>query len=360
MNEIKKEIKEALLGDLVTTEDGRLAVSFTRIAKYRNGLGDGYDKVMLFGVMCRRRWYLSRKGGKQLRDLVVKGMQDMGRMMRLSSNPNMEAVYCTYLLNNPAILTFSHGKDGVIEITAYSGRGLSGWLACFRTLNKFQKKVPEILQRMSEEDEQKKINSIKEQDHENRLLTKQEKKEKKQEKKRKKKEKRRERMQRIVGALPKMPELPNLSGQERTVGQSAGEDKVAVQAKEEAFEIQKTENGSKSSEIEALRMEQTKLEEDAVQAKLEAQAVQAKLEAAQARLAAKEAQDKLAQVEAILAAQTQTEATAQTQAEATAQTQAEATAQTVQGANAGAAKQDGSGNKVHNGNNGNKKRKKKR
>lgn len=313
MDALKKEIREALLGDLVPTEDGRLGVSFTRLAKYRNGLGDGYDKVLIYGVMCRRRWYLSTKNAKQMHELAVKGMQNMGRMMWLSSDQEKEAVYCTYLMNTPAILTYMRGKDGVIEVACYSARGISGWLACWRTLNSFQKNVPEVLQRMSEEDEQKKQNAIREMDTEEKRRTKQEKLEKKQEKKRLRKEKRKGRLEKMVGFLPSKlmssleregekeifeeeplnQEVVNVEEVEDYLGEELPEEMVMDSVKDTAAE----------DAIDAQKAEQARLQAEAEAAKLEAQAAQARLEAAQAKLAAQEAQAKLAEVEAKLQSQ---------------------------------------------------------
>ena len=337
MDALKKEIREALLGDLVPTEDGRLAVSFTRLAKYKNGLGDGFDKVLIYGVMCRRRWYLSTKNAKQMHELAVKGMQDMGRMMWLSSDKEKEAVYCTYLMNTPAILTYMRGKDGVIEVACYSARGFSGWIACWRTLNNFQKKVPEVLQRMSEEDEQKKQNAIKEKDTEEKRKAKQAKLDKKLEKKRLKKEKRKERLEKMVGFMPsklmsapelesgndnlavrnqenaedekrKNPEFGNADEAEEYVREDLPEerlmDSVQDTTAEEAYEaVREQATGASVNELDARKAEQARLQAEAEAAKLEAQAAQARLEAAQAKLAAQEAQAKLAEVEAKLQAQ---------------------------------------------------------
>ena len=182
MDIVKKEIKEALLGDLVSM-DRRLVVSGMQRVKYRNGLRDGFGNVLIMGVMCSRRWYMTKKSAKQIRELAVKAMQDMGRMMLLGSLPEAEAVYCTYLLNHPAVLTFTQGRDGIIEVAAYSARDLSGMLATYRTLNRFQKAMRDILERMSEEGEAKRQNALREQGREDKQRDKQEKRDKKQAKK---------------------------------------------------------------------------------------------------------------------------------------------------------------------------------
>jgi hypothetical protein len=314
MDALRKEIREALLGDLMPTEDGRIAVSFTRLAKYVNGLGDGYDKVRIFGVMCRRRWYLSKKNARQMHELAVKGMQDMGRMMWLSSDPEKEAVYCSYLLNTPAILTYSRGEDGVIEMACYSARGLSGWIACYRTLNKFQRKVPNDLQRMSEEDEQKKQGAVRAQATEERLQTRQAKKEKKLEKKRLRKEKRRARLAKFAGVMPKLPGLPveinagsDILATEQNVTREnnkvATEQNVTKENDKAAAEQNVTkENDKAAAEQTRLEAEQARLEAEAEQAKVRARVAKARLEAAQARLEAEEAEEKLLETQAKLAA----------------------------------------------------------
>ena len=174
MNIVKKEIRQALLGDLVPT-DNKLVVSGRRMTKIRYGVWDGMGNVLILGGMCRRRWYMTKKSRKQIRELAVKAMQDMGRMVGLKSNPDLDTVYCSYLLNAPAILTFTQGKDAVIEVAAYSGRGLSGLIATFRTLNRFQKAMQDAMERMSETGEATRWNEIRQrelQDDQNQKLAK--------------------------------------------------------------------------------------------------------------------------------------------------------------------------------------------
>ena len=318
MNELKKEIREALLGSLVPGDE-RLRVSVNRWAKYRSGMQDGYDKVRFWGVMNRKRWYLSRKSAKQIRELAVRGMQRMGRMIELESEPDLEAVYCTYLLNNPTILTFQRNHDGTIELTAYSGRGLNGWVSCFRTLNRFQKEVPEVLQRMSEEDEQQKRNAIREENLENKRQIKQAKLDKKKEKKRLRKEKRKAKFEKMAGFLPS--KLLSSPGESMRTGfedheslRAELEDHESLRAEledqtglmdEEQAGVMEEEQELPAEEEQALQAEEenARLIAEAEKAKLEAEAAQARLEAAEAKLAAREAQAKLAEAEAKLAAQ---------------------------------------------------------
>ena len=300
MNIVKKEIRQALLGDLVPT-DNKLVVSGRRMTKIRYGVWDGMGNVLILGVMCRRRWYMTKKSRKQIRELAVKAMQDMGRMVGLKSNPDLDTVYCSYLLNAPAILTFTQGKDAVIEVAAYSGRGLSGLIATFRTLNRFQKAMQDAMERMSETGEANRWNEIRQrelQDDRNQKLAK---KKAKQEKKQARKQARQTGnaqsggsfVQRLAGRLG---QKTNIVQTKADPGQS-GTNNIGKLEKTEITE--KTEVTEKMSAQDRLAAGRAELEE----AKLAAEEAAMKLAAAEARLAAQEAEAKLEAVQAKLAAQ---------------------------------------------------------
>ena len=278
MNSVKKEIKEALLGDLVPF-DKKLVVSGVRRTKFRNGLRDGFQSVLFFGVMCSRRWYMTKKSGKQIRELAVKAMQDMGRIVMLSTLPESEAVYCTYLLNHPAILTFTQGRDGVIEVAAYSARDLSGMLAAYRTLNHFQKLMGNALERMSEEGEQKKQNAIREQSMQEKQAAKQAKLNKKQARKQEKSEKKQARRQNSIWNLLRKGAV-NTDGVAQVQKPAQAQNPVQEQTEAGYVEAQAA----------------------AKEARLAAEAAEAKLAAAEARLAAEQAEARLANMQEQLAA----------------------------------------------------------
>ena len=290
---VKKEIRQALLGDLVLT-DSKLVVSGIRMAKFRYGLQDGIGSVFFLGVMCRRRWYMymTKKSGKQIRELAVKAMQDMGRMVRLKSCPDGEAVYCAYLLNNPAILTFTQSRDGIIEMSAYSGRGINGLVATFRTLNRFQKAMQGAMERMSEAGEQKKLNAIQEQEKKEKLDQRQAKRDRKQAKERAKQIKRQARKQ--AGQQN--------SAQVQQTGSQIQREAGALAQKLTGKFGRKTRPESLSVQ-ERLAAGQAELEE----AKLAAEEAAMKLAVAEARLAAQEAEAKLEALQEKLAAEPEQE-----------------------------------------------------
>lgn len=321
MNIVKKEIREALLGDLVSM-DRRLVVSGMRRVKYRNGLREGFGSVLIMGVMCSRRWYMTKKSAKQIRELAVKAMQDMGRMMILQSLPEAEAVYCTYLLNHPAILTFTQSRDGIIEVAAYSARDLSGMLAAYRTLNRFQKAMHDVLERMSEEGEQKKLNAIREQNMAEKQAKKQAKLDRKQTKKQAKLAKKQEREQKRQNGLLSLlgrnvkadsAERPK-QDQKRSPKQNRSQGAVQQELAKvslAAMEAAPAEAGFVAAAGQAETVE-AKLTAELMEAKLAAEAAEARLAAAEARLAAEQAQAKLAEMQAKLAAAEQSEPVKQT------------------------------------------------
>ena len=344
MDIVKKEIKEALLGDLVSM-DRRLVVSGLQRVKYRNGLRDGFGNVLIMGVMCSRRWYMTKKSAKQIRELAVKAMQDMGRMMLLGSLPEAEAVYCTYLLNHPAVLTFTQGRDGIIEVAAYSARDLSGMLATYRTLNRFQKAMRDVLERMSEEGEAKRQNALREQGREDKQRDKQEKRDKKQAKKlARKQERERKRQNGPLAMLWKNTVGVNLLKQGKTQQEQVGKTETgnaaapAEQAKtgntaapaeqtvtgfaaapaeqtvtgSAAAPAEQTVTGSAAAPVEQTAADFAAAQAAATEARLMAEAAEARLAAAEARLAAEQAQAQLAEMQAKLAAAQQTQSTSNT------------------------------------------------
>ena len=75
MDEVTQEIRQALLGNLVT-QDKRLVVTDSWIIKYRYGLVDGFDHVLVFGVMRKMRWYQMPGSREQIKEqLRAKGQR---------------------------------------------------------------------------------------------------------------------------------------------------------------------------------------------------------------------------------------------------------------------------------------------
>ncbi len=151
MDNLKKEIRQALLGDLVPDEK-RLAVSGQNRVIFRNGLRDGFGSVLFFGVLKKRRWFYVNKKAKNIEERCLKTMQDMGRMLNLKELESGEGVYISYLLGIPTILTYTCIKDK-LTATAYSGRSLFGLIAVYRALFTFETALSEELSRFASETE---------------------------------------------------------------------------------------------------------------------------------------------------------------------------------------------------------------
>ena len=139
----RKEIKRALCGRVQPAEDGRLQVlpaSDHRIL----GVGDGAVAVRLFGVMRSSRCYETRSGRSTVTQLARKSMQNIGRGLALSEQPDTIACLIRYLLTPPVVLTFRYERD-VPTLTAWAGRSPMGWLSLRRAVQVFEKQLPEEL-----------------------------------------------------------------------------------------------------------------------------------------------------------------------------------------------------------------------
>lgn len=141
----KAEIKRALLGRAVLAEDGRLAVipagTFMRTPV---GIGDGANAVRFLGIMRRVRRYETKGGEKKVKEAVLKSMQGIGRGLALSEQPEAIACLIRYILTRPAVLVFTY-EDGVPTLTAWTGRGLTGWISLRRAIKAFEKGLPDTM-----------------------------------------------------------------------------------------------------------------------------------------------------------------------------------------------------------------------
>ena len=153
MNGLKKEIRQALLGDLVP-HDKRLAVSGKNIVMFRNGLRDGFGSVLFFGVISRRRWYYINKKTRDNEGHAVAAMQNMGRMLMLKEFSDGQAVYISYIFGIPNILTYRQEGDKVV-VNAYAGKSFFGLISVVRSLNAFENAMSDDLTRFSKETEKK-------------------------------------------------------------------------------------------------------------------------------------------------------------------------------------------------------------
>lgn len=139
----KKEIRRALCGRIEPAADGRLQVLPAGDLRIL-GVGDGADAARLFGVMRRGRVYASKSGRAKVTQLVQKGMQNIGRGLILSEQPETLACRIRYILTPPVVLTFRYEQDAP-TLTAWTGRSLLGLISLRRAINALEKQLPEEL-----------------------------------------------------------------------------------------------------------------------------------------------------------------------------------------------------------------------
>ena len=162
----KEEIRRALLGKAVIAEDGRLAVipegDYTHIPL---GIGDGAGAVRFFGVMRRMRRYKTKDGSARVMKAAAESMKHIGRALALQEQPQTVACLIRYILTRPAALTFAY-ENGAPVLTAWTGRGLTGWLSIRRAIRAFERRLPDSMEpeEIRKPVEKKKDKSAKEND----------------------------------------------------------------------------------------------------------------------------------------------------------------------------------------------------
>lgn len=139
-----KEIREVLRGRTKLLEDGRFASLGPDDYVIPTGISDGATAVRLLGVMRRARILETKLTDWKLKEVVRKAMQDSGRGLVLTGQPETLACFMRYVLTRPALLTFVV-KDDLPIVTAYTGRGLTGFISMARALKTFQKNLPDTV-----------------------------------------------------------------------------------------------------------------------------------------------------------------------------------------------------------------------
>ena len=144
-DEKKAEIKRVLMGRAVLGEDGRLiAVPAGTLMRTPIGIGDGADAVLFLGVARRIRHYASKDGKARIVEAAKKSMQNIGRGLYLNEQPEAIACLIRYILTRPAVLVFTW-EDGTPTLTAWTGRGLTGWISLRRAISAFEQGLPDTI-----------------------------------------------------------------------------------------------------------------------------------------------------------------------------------------------------------------------
>lgn len=148
--EAKQEIRRVLLGRTQLAEDGRLVALEKGQVSFSNGIADGAGAVRFLGV-CKKavRLEVSFPEGKA-REAAYKLMREIGRVLYLNESPRAAACLIRYVLTRPAVLVFDY-EDGVPVLTAFSGRGFTGWISNLRAVRSFLKRMPKQMKRSGKE-----------------------------------------------------------------------------------------------------------------------------------------------------------------------------------------------------------------
>lgn len=144
MTDEKKEIRTILLGKTVPDGNGKLTSVARGELRLPIGVGDGAGAVRFFGVARRACLYETALGKEQATAAAEKAMREIGRGLSLRRQPECAACLIRYVITRPVLLTFRYVGDSPV-LTAWTGRGLTGWISLRRALNAFRRAAPDTL-----------------------------------------------------------------------------------------------------------------------------------------------------------------------------------------------------------------------
>ena len=141
----RAEIKRVLMGRAILAQDGRLiAIPAGTLMKTPIGIGDGAAAVGILGLSRRVRRYETKDGRARINKAVTTSMQNIGRGLILNEQPEAAACLIRNVLTRPAVLVFTW-EDGTPTLTAWTGRGLTGWISLRRAIKAFEKGLPDTM-----------------------------------------------------------------------------------------------------------------------------------------------------------------------------------------------------------------------
>ena len=137
----KQEIRRVLMGRTLVAEDGRLVAMEKGRMRMPMGVRDGAVGAFFLGVCKKARRLKVTCAQEKARTLAFGVMQDIGRGLYLPEQPEAIACLIRYVLTRPAVLIFDY-QEGVPMLTAWTGRGITGWISLRRALKAFLKRMP--------------------------------------------------------------------------------------------------------------------------------------------------------------------------------------------------------------------------
>lgn len=139
--EQKKEIRNVLLGRTQPTEDGRIAALRPGEIGTLQGVGDGAGAVRFLGIGRKAKLLSSKVPELRSKEIAYEIMKDIGRRVYLWQQPETPACLIRYILTRPVLLTFDY-LEGKPVLTAWAGRGITGWISRRRAISAFLKRMP--------------------------------------------------------------------------------------------------------------------------------------------------------------------------------------------------------------------------
>lgn len=139
----RAEIKRVLMGRVVMAEDGKLVpIPKGEFLESPVGIGDGALGTFVFGVGSCTREYAGQMKRNHILSAARKAMENVGRGLTLREQPEGVACLRRFVLTRPVVLVFTM-EEGIPTLTAWTGRGVTGWISRRRAIRIFERSLPE-------------------------------------------------------------------------------------------------------------------------------------------------------------------------------------------------------------------------
>lgn len=157
MNEVKREIRRILLGYISFSDSDNAIVAAAPKNRLRLlGIFGGSTGARLFGIISRTQRYRLGESDPDPDRLCDTAFADLGRRTQLESAPERHAVFYAPYWYNPSVLTAECFENGEIELNVYTAVSPTVWLNTSHAMRRFEKFMPETLERQGVHVERKK------------------------------------------------------------------------------------------------------------------------------------------------------------------------------------------------------------
>ena len=141
MDDLRREIKDALLGRTFTGSDGRLYVMGDGDFRLPLGVGEGAASIRVLGVSKSTWRFVSSYDVQKTIEIASQCMLGIGRRLILRTRPYAAACFVRSVLVRPVVMVFEYDEAGPV-LSIFTGRSATSIIAVRRAYKSFADQLP--------------------------------------------------------------------------------------------------------------------------------------------------------------------------------------------------------------------------